>query len=57
MLRDKFYFFQLHKTVIGVEYSNLHDALYFKKLVDKFAFSGEPQVVAKEQKKIMGLND
>lgn len=42
---------------MGVEYSNLHDALYFKKLVEKFTFVGDPQSVCKEQKKKMGVTE
>ena len=41
VVRDKFHCFPLLKTVIGLDFANLYDALYFKKLVDRFAFSGE----------------
>ena len=40
-VNDKFYSFPLVKAVIGVEFANLNDAKYFKRLVDKFSFSGE----------------
>ena len=42
---DKFYCFPIVKSVLGVEFSNLNDALYFKKLIDKFCFKGDPAKV------------
>ena len=42
-LRDKFYCFSLHKTIVAFQFANLHDAMYFKKLVDQFSFVGDPK--------------
>ena len=53
-VRDKFYSFPILKAQLGVEFSNLNDALYFKKLVDRFSFKGEPGKVVKEEKKKYG---
>ena len=50
-VNEKFYCFPLVKTVIGVEFANLYDAKYFKRLVDKFSFSGDARQVLKEEKK------
>ena len=36
---DKFYCFPLVKAVLGVEFANLNDALYFKRLIDKAAIA------------------
>lgn len=54
-VNEKFYCFPLVKAVIGVEFANLYDAKYFKRLVDKFAFGGDPKQVLKEEKKKYGL--
>ena len=54
-VNDKFYSFPLVKTVIGVEFANLYDAKYFKRLVDKFSFSGDPRQIVKEEKKKYGF--
>jgi hypothetical protein len=42
-LRDKFYCFSLNKTIVAFQFANLHDAMYFKKLVDQFSFVGDPK--------------
>ena len=54
-INDKFYSFPLVKAVIGVEFANLNDAKYFKRLVDKFSFNGEARQIAKEEKRKYGL--
>ena len=56
-VNDKFYSFPLVKIVIGVEFANLYDAKYFKRLVDKFSFSGEARSVVKEEKRKYGLQN
>ena len=56
-VNEKFYCFPLVKAVIGVEFANLYDAKYFKRLVDKFAFGGDPKQVLKEEKKKWFLDD
>eukprot|EP00353_Schmidingerella_taraikaensis_P001536 CAMPEP_0185599896 /NCGR_PEP_ID=MMETSP0434-20130131/83021_1 /TAXON_ID=626734 ORGANISM="Favella taraikaensis, Strain Fe Narragansett Bay" /NCGR_SAMPLE_ID=MMETSP0434 /ASSEMBLY_ACC=CAM_ASM_000379 /LENGTH=67 /DNA_ID=CAMNT_0028229469 /DNA_START=278 /DNA_END=481 /DNA_ORIENTATION=+ len=42
------------KAVLGVEFANLNDALFFNKLVEKFSFKGDPGKVIKEEKKKYG---
>ena len=54
-LRDKFYCFALNKTIVAFQFANLHDAMYFKKLVEQFSFVGDPKQVGKEEKKCLGL--
>lgn len=53
---DKFYNFPLIKTVIGVEFANLYDAKYFKRLVQTFSFRGDAKQVVKEEKRKYGLS-
>ena len=55
-VNDKFYCFPLLKAVIGVEFANLNDAIYFKKLVGKFCFCGDPERVQREERKKNGIN-
>ena len=55
-LKDKFYCFPLQKTIVAFEFANVHDAMYFKKLVDQFSFSGDPKQIAKDEKKCLGVS-
>ena len=52
---DKFYCFPLVKAVLGVEFANLNDALYFKRLIDKFCFRGQPIKAKIEEEKKYGV--
>ena len=52
---DKFYCFPLVKAVIGIEFANLNDAMYFKRLIEKFSFTGAPDKVVKEERKKFGV--
>lgn len=54
-ISEKNYCFPLVKTVLGIEFANLNDALYFQKLIDKFCFIGDPHKAAKEEKKMHGV--
>lgn len=55
-MRPKFYCFPLQKTLIGLNFANLLDAMCFHDLVKWFTFVGDPKQVAKDEKKCLGLS-
>ena len=53
---EKFFNFPLVKTVIGIEFANLYDAKYFKRLVQSFSFKGDAKQIVKEERRKYGLS-
>lgn len=45
----------LVKTVIGIEFANLNDALFMRKLITSLTFSGDTKQLVKEERKRHGI--
>jgi hypothetical protein len=55
-IKPKFYCFPLGKTVIGLNFANLLDALHFLNLIKQFGWTGDPKQVAKDEEKSLGMS-
>lgn len=54
-ISEKFYVLPLVKTVIGIEFANLNDALFMRKLMTSMTFCGDAKQLVKEERKRHGI--